>query len=228
MPSTEDIADQQDLLQAHRQTLHVLLTQQAQFGSAYTPPAVIHGIRSARSAIATIKQTLHAWGTQVANVPGDEETIDTLPTPNPVGQTNTPTAGGDVIIATIGAGSQGVAVGKQIQQTLGDSSANSTSDAQTMAALIAKLEQALTTSQLDSAAQAIASFQLRLLAGELRKEVGSVPSANTISQVADWLIQNAPALLSDLNTLFRTPAVLRVLRRADTALDSWLQQRFGV
>jgi hypothetical protein len=228
MPSTEDIADQQDLLQAHRQTLHVLLTQQAQFGSAYTPPAVIHGIHSARSAIATIKQTLHAWGTAAADVPGDQETTDTLTTPNPLGQANTPTAGGDVIIATIGAGAQGVAVGKQIQQTIGDPSANPASDSQTIAVLIANLEQTLATSQLDSAAQSIASFQLRLLAGELRKEVGSVPSANTISQVADWLIQYAPALLPDLNTLFGTPAVLRVLRRADTALDSWLQQRFGI
>jgi len=58
MPDQDDIANQQTLLEMHRQTLDVLLKQQAQFGEAYAPPAIVNGIRSARDSIAQIKQSL--------------------------------------------------------------------------------------------------------------------------------------------------------------------------
>jgi len=62
MPNQDDIAAQQELLQMHRQTLDVLLKQQAQLGESYAPPAIINGIRIARASIAQIKQSLRDWG----------------------------------------------------------------------------------------------------------------------------------------------------------------------
>lgn len=228
MPSTEDIAAQQDLLQAHRQTLHVLLTQQAQFGAAYTPPAIINGIRAARAAIAQIKQILQSWGMPAADLPDDQGPDEAASPPGAVGHPGLPTAGGDVIMATIGSGAQGVAVGKHIQQTLGAIAPPESDDRATLGALLTALEQTLSVSQIDSTIQAMASFQLRLLTSELRKDpADAVPSASTIQQVADWLIQHVPTLAPSLTSFFRTPAVLRVLRRTDTPLDAWLEQRFG-
>ena len=228
MPSTEDIAAQQDLLQAHRQTLHVLLTQQAQFGAAYTPPAIVNGIGAARAAIAQIKQTLQSWGTPAADLPDDQGSDEAASLLGAVGLPGVPTAGGDIIMATIGAGAQGVAVGKHIQQTISATDPPESDERATLGALLTGLEQTLAVSQFDGTIQAMASFQLRLLTSELRKDpAGAVPSASTIQQVTDWLIQNVPTLAPSLNSFFRTPAVLRVLRRTDTPLDSWLEQRFG-
>ena len=65
MPDQEDIAAQQALLEMHRQTLDVLLRQQAQFGESYAPPAIVNSIRSARASVAQNKQSLHDWGAPV-------------------------------------------------------------------------------------------------------------------------------------------------------------------
>ena len=71
MPDQDDIANQQTLLEMHRQTLDVLLRQQAQFGEAYAPPAIVNGIRIARASIAQIKQSLHDWGAPAEDLPND-------------------------------------------------------------------------------------------------------------------------------------------------------------
>src|SRR5829696_6321283 len=106
MPNQDDIAAQQALLQMHRQTLDILLKQQAQFGEAYTPPAIVHGIRSARDSIAQIKQSLLDWGAPAEDLPND--------TPHPSGPADpafragpaVSPIGGDTIVAQIGAGAQ--------------------------------------------------------------------------------------------------------------------------
>jgi hypothetical protein len=72
MPSSEDIASQQALLQAHRKTLNHYLQQEAQLGSAYTSPNITHGILTARENIARIKSILKDWGITVENLPNDE------------------------------------------------------------------------------------------------------------------------------------------------------------
>jgi hypothetical protein len=74
----------------------------------------------------------------------------------------------------------------------------------------------------------MASFQLRLLVGELGKSgERAVPSASTVTQVADWLLDHVPPLSSALTALFTAPPVMRALRHADAPLDAWLQRRFG-
>jgi hypothetical protein len=232
MPNQEDIAIQQALLQAHRQTLDVLLMQQAQFGEAYTPPAILNGIRSARDAIAQIKQSLRDWGAPAEDLPNDPSARNSPTDPPFRAGAGAAPAGGDTIIAQIGAGGQGIAVGKHIQQQIGAGAmADPDVDRQTIEALLARLEHDLSNAagQIDGAASTMAAFQLRLLAGELGKSgAHATPSASTISQVGDWLADNISPLHDALATLFTAPAVLRVLRRADAPLDTWLQRRFSV
>jgi hypothetical protein len=231
MPDQGDIAAQQELLQMHRQTLDVLLKQQAQFGEAYAPPALVNGIGSARASIAQIKQSLHDWGVPAEDLPNDAPPPGAFGDPAPRGGLGLPPAGGDTIVAHIGAGAQGIAVGKHIQQTLGAGAvADPDADRHAIEALLARLERDLANAagQLDSAASAMAAFQLRLLAGELGKVGGrATPSATTISQIGDWLLDNLPPLQPALAALFTAPAVLRALGQADTPLDAWLQRRFG-
>jgi hypothetical protein len=234
MPDQDDIAAQQALLQMHRQTLDVLLKQQAQLGESYAPPAIVNGIRIARASIAQVKQSLRDWG-----VPAEDLPNDAPPASAPDGSAfragpGVPSVGGDSdsIVANIGAGAQGIAVGKHIQQTItAGAEADLDADRHAIAALLARLERDLSNGagRLDSAVATMAAFQLRLLAGELGKlGARATPSASTISQVGDWLDDNAPPLHDALAALFTAPAVLRVLRQADTPLDAWLQRRFGV
>jgi hypothetical protein len=232
MPNQDDIAAQQALLQVHRQTLDILLKQQAQFGEAYTPPAIVNGIRSARNSIAQIKQSLRDWGAPAEDLPNDAQHPDAPAASAFRAGPGILPAGGDTIISQIGAGAQGIAVGKHIQQQIGaGAAADLDTDQRAIEALLARLERDLSNSagRLDRAATAMAAFQLRLLAGELGK-IGAraTPSASTISQVGDWLADNVPPLQDALVALFTAPAVLRVLRQADTPLDAWLQRRFGV
>jgi hypothetical protein len=73
MLSPEEIAEQQQLLAAHRRTLAIYLKQQAEIGQAYSPPALINGIEYARSNIRRIRATLSAAGVTVSEDPDDEE-----------------------------------------------------------------------------------------------------------------------------------------------------------
>jgi hypothetical protein len=80
MLSPEEIAEQQQLLAAHRRTLAIYLKQQAMIGRAYSPPALINGIEDARGTIRRIKRVLTATGVVVPDDPDDESTTSTLPT----------------------------------------------------------------------------------------------------------------------------------------------------
>jgi hypothetical protein len=232
MPNQDDIAAQQALLQMHRQTLNVLLSQQAQLGETYAPPAVVNGIRIARASIAQVKQSLRDWGAPAEDLPNDAP-----PASAPDGSAfrvgpGVSPVGGDTIVANIGAGAQGNVVGKNfLYIPTGGVEANLDADRRVIEALLARLERDLSNGagRLDGAAATMAAFQLRLLAGELGK-IGAhaTPSASTISQVGDWLADSVPPLHDALAALFTAPAVLRVLRQADTPLDAWLQRRFGV
>jgi hypothetical protein len=137
-------------------------------------------------------------------------------------------AGGDVIIATIGAGATGVAVGKnisqQIQTTLGPATP---SDPQLIEQAVQQVSDALKDAALDGAIKPVADFQLGLLKGELLKTEGALPSANTITGVGGWLLQQAPVLRPALAGLFGLPATGRVLIRAGDAAVTWAKQTFG-
>jgi hypothetical protein len=230
MPNQDDIAAQQTLLAAHRQTLGVLLIQQARLGVAYAPPALANGIAEARAAIARIKATLRAWGEAAEDLPDDAEAPEEGPRlaggPTlPPG----PQAGGDLIVGTVGAGAQGVAIGKNIQQTLGSASSPD-DDRRAIGELLTRLDRDLAAGAggLDPAATGMATGYLRLLAGELTKPgERAAPSASTVTLVGDWLLDNVPLLRDGLAALFAAPATRRALARADAPLDTWLRRRFG-
>ncbi|MCL5999662.1 MAG: hypothetical protein M1546_26910, partial [Chloroflexi bacterium] len=136
---------------------------------------------------------------------------------------------GDVIVATIGAGATGVAVGKHISQHVQVSLGPATpSDPQLIEQAFQQVSTALESAPLDATVRSMAGFQLGLLKGELLKPSdGAAPSANTITQVGAWLLQQAPALRPALGDLFGLPASGRVLARAGDAAVAWAQQAFA-
>lgn len=73
MPTQDDIANQQQLLAAHRARLAHYLRQRALLGMAYEPPGVAAGIAEARPAIQRCKVTLRNWGIAVEDYPDDDE-----------------------------------------------------------------------------------------------------------------------------------------------------------
>jgi hypothetical protein len=79
MLSPEEIAEQQQLLAAHRRTLAIYLKQQAMIGRAHSPPALINGIEDARSTIRRIKRILTDADVAVPNDPDDDSSTATLP-----------------------------------------------------------------------------------------------------------------------------------------------------
>ena len=139
--------------------------------------------------------------------------------------------GGDVISATIGDNATGVAVGKNITQTVHNILGEATpQDPEVIEdkfkEVSAALEQA--SPKLEKGAAEMAEFQVKLLQGELSKtEEEQKPSANTITQVGDWLLDNVPDIAEALIGLFATPAVGRVVGRAGDLAVRWVKQRFG-
>ena len=75
-PNNEDIFRLQELLNAHRATLHLLLVQKAKHGSADVPLAIEHNIQAARLGIREAKQSLQYLGIEVAALLTDEEGDD--------------------------------------------------------------------------------------------------------------------------------------------------------
>lgn len=106
MLSPEEIAEQEQLLAAHRHTLAIYLKQQAEIGHAYSPPALISGIDEARSNIRRIKAALKGTGVEVAEDPDDEEPprLFGLPRKNRVPEIVLGLASVLVIALAIGAG----------------------------------------------------------------------------------------------------------------------------
>jgi hypothetical protein len=139
--------------------------------------------------------------------------------------------GGDVIIGNVGSGARGVAIGKNIQQTL-DSALGplTTADKQVIEQRLAAVDDALAAnrSQIDPATTAVADFQVKRLKGELTKtEPTQVPNASTITEVGDWLLDNLPQIAESVAGLFATPAVGKIVGRAGEAAVSWARRRFG-
>ena len=139
--------------------------------------------------------------------------------------------GGDVIIGHVGAGATGVAIGKNITQAIYDTLGEPTPDDRQV--IEQKLSEATAAvqeirEQLDSATATMAEFQLKLLQGELTKtEEDETPSASTITQIGDWLLDNVPQVAEILTSLFATPAVGRVVGRAGEVAVEWVKKRFG-
>jgi hypothetical protein len=139
--------------------------------------------------------------------------------------------GGDVISADIGANAQGIAVGKNIVQTIYDALGEPTpDDKKIIEQQISQL--ALTVQNLagkvDPNTAVMAKFQLELLQAELTKtDADETPSASTITKVGDWLLDTIPAIGEALASVFATPAVGKVVGKAGEAVVSWVKNRFG-
>jgi hypothetical protein len=140
-------------------------------------------------------------------------------------------AGGDVIIGEVGAGARGVAIGKNITQSVYDVlGAPTPGDKQIIDQSMASVTTALQQmqGQLDANTAKMAEFQLKLLHGELAKtEKDEKPSASTITQVGDWLLDSVPQIAEPLTSLFATPAVGKVMGKAGEIAIDWVRQRFG-
>jgi len=139
--------------------------------------------------------------------------------------------GGDVISAQIGDNATGVAVGKNVTQTVHNILGEATPKdqeviAEQFKAVNTALEQARV--KIEKSTAEMAAFQVKLLEGELSKtDEEEKPSANTITQVGDWLLDNVPDIAEALTGLFATPAVGRIVGRAGQAAVSWVKGRFG-
>lgn len=199
-------------LLAHRRRL-ALLRERAAIEGYATDPSVLLEIQDIERQISQIE----AQGVDPdVQAPSNLEQ-DWLP--------RLPTAGGDVIVAQVGAGAQHVAVGKHIQQ-----SSLPSDPSRVAASLDAQFD------QLDSevaahqagpgATAAMASFQLRLLRGELTKPGDAAPSLPTVRAVVDWLLAQAPQISASLAALMRSPAALQSLARAGPEAITWAAQRF--
>jgi hypothetical protein len=96
VPTDQDIADQRELLVAHRQTLYGYLRQQAMLGVENVSPAVINGINATRAEIRRIKKVLRDWGETADDHPNDEAShaqngnLPSLPVVAPVNFSSSP------------------------------------------------------------------------------------------------------------------------------------------
>lgn len=138
--------------------------------------------------------------------------------------------GGDSIVANV-SGGQNVAVGKNIQQeivtTLG---APTPDDKKIIESKFAELNATIAklSGQIDANTKKMAEFQVKLLEGELTKtDEKETPSANTITQIGDWLLDNLPQIAETVVGLFATPAVGKVVGKAGEAAVSWAKHRLG-
>jgi hypothetical protein len=140
-------------------------------------------------------------------------------------------AGGDIITAQIGAGASDVAVGKNITQavysTLGPPEPD---DKQVIEQKLNELSAAVQklAGPNDPNKATMAEFQVKLLRGELTKTgKDEKPSAVTITQIGDWLLDQVPGIADLLVSMFATPPVGRVVGKAGERAIKWLRMRFG-
>ena len=134
-------------------------------------------------------------------------------------------AGGDVIVATVGAGAHNVAVGKDITQQI-DSPPTPT-ELHALEQQFARLASLLEQSNIDPRTAGRAEAQLETLQAELSKtEPGEAPSGSTIQRVGDWLLDNVPELTQAITELFGLPAVGKILSKAGDAAVDWWRERF--
>ncbi len=137
-------------------------------------------------------------------------------------------AGGDVIVATVGAGAQNVAIGKNIQQTINQLGAPTPDDRQAIEKQFERLTALLNQSTIDPRKAGRVEGDLETLKAELTKtDANETPNANTIRRVGDWLLDNVPELAQAVTELFGLPAVAKVLGKAGDAAVAWWKGRFG-
>jgi hypothetical protein len=138
---------------------------------------------------------------------------------------------GDVIIASVGAGAQNVAIGKNITQavyeTLGEPTPD---DRQTIEEGLARVKAALAEveGEIGESAVKMAGGMLAQIKNELLKTgEDETPNAAIITQMGDLLLDSVPQITEALAGLFATPAVGRVMGKAGETAITWVRRRFG-
>ena len=143
---------------------------------------------------------------------------------NAIGAVDASGAGGDVIVATIGAGAKNVVVGKgnvqQVTEVLGQPQPD---DRSAIAAGLQQLSTALAALSLSETERARGEARLEILQDELTKSDGA-PDGGMIVKAGDWLLQNLPALRKALGAFFALPAVRRELGEAGSIALNWARR----
>jgi hypothetical protein len=219
----EQLAHERRMLAARRATLNAAQEQAASYG-LNVPLDLVNVQRQLAEQIAAHRQ-------EIARLEALEPTAPDAPIPatehndQPLWEGLGLGAGGDMIIADVGAGAQNVAVGKNISQHNAGAPADERAEVESA---LAALEAALRG--LDGAAPllSVLPLQIGLLRGELTKTPPDTPSASTLTQVGDWLIAALPASTPALARLFAAPAARRALERAGPQAVAWAGSRIGV
>jgi len=135
-------------------------------------------------------------------------------------------AGGDVIVATVGAGARNVAIGKEIRQTIQEGAGQTPeAERQQLQAALAALLQA--TSTLSDQRLALrAEVHGETLQQELLKN-GDAVNRGAVTNALDWLQKNAPALAPVINALLALPAVQQQLDHPEQPDGNWLRKWFS-
>jgi hypothetical protein len=151
--------------------------------------------------------------------------------PDTIGDFKSRDIGGDVIIASVGAGAQNVAIGKDVRQTVYEVLGQPTSDdkeiiQQGLAEVREALQQA--KPEIGQSAETMAQGMLNQMENELAKTgEEETPNADVITSVGDLLLDSVPQIAETLASLFATPAVGRVVGKAGEAAVNWVKRRFG-
>ena len=231
MPSPEDIHEQQERLTDHRHTLAHHLKQQAIIGEAHAPPGTSHGIREARTEIARIKAVLRGWGVAVEDHPDDiaqilqemqelQNKLNALPFPSgtpqkppsdrPGGiQSNTITAGGDVVSGTIIKTHSGDIVHGNQYKRIGMTSNDEDSE-QSLSRAFEALSQAAAKREAGEKLQKVNRRIQRLRDAVADDEL----DLQEIEVVQTWFQQNLPEVISYVNCIICHPFVRRSFSNA--------------
>jgi hypothetical protein len=221
---TDQLAHERRLLATRRASLNTAEEQAALYG-LNIPLDLVNVQRQLAEQIAAHEREIARLESLAPDAPDDPPPMD-APGGNkqPFWAGIGLSAGDDMIIAEVGASAQNVAVGKQISQ---HNAVPADDDRVQIEALLAALDVSLRGLDGAGALLSVVSLQINLLRGEITKGAGEVPSASTIIQVGDWLLQALPASAPALATFFNAPAARRALQRAGIQAKEWARAHFS-
>lgn len=218
----DQLAHERRLRAARRATLNAAQEQAASYG-LNVPLDLVNVQRQLAEQLAAHEREIARLEALAPGAP------DEPPAPGPSPADDGPfwaglglSAGNDMIIADVGA-AQNVAVGKHISQ---HNAAPPADDRMEAEAALAALEAGLRGLNGAGPLLGVLPLQVGLLRGELTKAAAEAPSASTIVQVSDWLLEALPASAPALAQLFAAPAVRRAVERAGPQAAAWLRGRF--
>ncbi len=135
-----------------------------------------------------------------------------------------PTAGGDIIQATIGSHASQVAVGKNIRQAQNAGAAEiNEADLQQLQVLFDDLKKQI-EQQAPPEKKAAALERVE----ELKQEITSQkPEPSTFEYIKNWFGKNLPSLLGGVTALVVNPLVGKVVEAASSVAADAIRRQFG-